>query len=232
MNDPVRAYVEVIAIVEGKTEQVFIEQVLAPYLADKMIFIRATQVSKPGQKGGDVRFSRVSRDIGLHLKQRSDTYVTTLVDYYGVKEWPGVETLPNQNTPEQIAMHLNAATEQQVVALFAEQQAERRFIPYVALHEFEALLFSDSAILASELGISEPQVSAVLTECGAPEAINNGPDTAPSKRLDRWSVNGKFAKTTKGIAIAERIGIPRMRAQCPLFDAWIARFEALMLEPA
>ena len=79
-------YIEVIAIVEGKTEQVFVESVLQPYLAQQNIFISATQVSKPGQKGGDVRFSRVSRDIERHLKQRPDTYVTTLVDYYGIKE--------------------------------------------------------------------------------------------------------------------------------------------------
>ena len=44
-------YIEVIAIVEGKTEQIFIESILAPYLGYKGIGIRATQVSKPGQKG-------------------------------------------------------------------------------------------------------------------------------------------------------------------------------------
>ena len=39
---------------------------------------------------------------------------------------------------------------------------------------------------------------------------------------------GAFAKTTKGIAIAERIGIPQMRAQCPLFDGWLGELEALV----
>ncbi|MNH40024.1 hypothetical protein D3C79_1012750 [compost metagenome] len=96
------------------------------------------------------------------------------------------------------------------------------------MHELEALLFSDRAILADELGISEELVQRVLTECGEPEAINNGPTTAPSKRLDGWSPKGEFAKTTKGIAIAERIGISQMRAQCPLFDAWLGEFEALV----
>lgn len=73
-----------IAIVEGKTEQVFVESVCKRHLAQQNIFISATQVSKPGQKGGDVRFSRVGRDIERHLKQRPDTCITTLVDYYGV----------------------------------------------------------------------------------------------------------------------------------------------------
>lgn len=226
------SYINVIAIVEGKTEQVFIEQILAPWLAERMIFMTATQVSKPGQKGGDVRFSRVSRDIGLHLKQRADTYVTTLVDYYGVTEWPGMDSLPTQRAPAQIAEHLNTAVMNEVNNLFAEQQSARRFIPFIALHEFEALLFSDSSILAEELGIPVANVEAVVAECGEPEAINNGRETAPSKRLNKWTPEGKFGKTTQGIAIAKRIGITRMREQCPLFDAWIAQFEALMVEPA
>lgn len=108
-------YIEVIAIVEGKTEQVFVESVLQPYLAQQNIFISATQVSKPGQKGGDVRFSRVSRDIERHLKQRPDTYVTTLVDYYGVKEWPGLDTLPAGLEPARIAEHLNGTVRAKVV---------------------------------------------------------------------------------------------------------------------
>lgn len=226
------SYINVIAIVEGKTEQVFIEQILAPWLAERMIFMTATQVSKPGQKGGDVRFSRVSRDIGLHLKQRTDTYVTTLVDYYGVMEWPGIDSLPAQRAPAQIAEHLNTAVMNEVNNLFAEQQSARRFIPFIALHEFEALLFSDSSILAEELGIPVANVEAVVAECGEPEAINNGRETAPSKRLNTWTPEGKFGKTTQGIAIAKRIGITRMREQCPLFNAWIARFEALMVESA
>ena len=157
-------YIEVMTIVEGKTEQVFVEMVLKPYLAEKMIFIQATQASKPGQKGGDVKFSRVINDIRDHLKQRNDTYVTTLVDYYGIKEWPGLDSLAQNLTPSQIADHLNAATKHQVVSDFANQQAERRFIPYIAVHEFEALLFSNSAILASELGVDEDQVKNVLAE--------------------------------------------------------------------
>jgi len=223
-------YIEVLAIVEGKTEQIFIESLLKPYLAERRIFIRATQVSKPGQKGGDVRFERVKNDLELHLKQRTDTYVTTFVDYYGIKEWPGLERIEVNATPKQIAAQVNQATKAEVMVLFAQQQAERRFIPFIAVHEFEALLFSDGDILAAELGVDESCISAVLLECGAPEAINNSPNTAPSKRLDTWSANGKFAKTTQGIAIAHKIGIAKMRGACPLFDGWLAQFEALVSE--
>lgn len=220
-------YTEVIAIVEGKTEQIFIESILAPYIGDKKIGIHATQVSKPGQKGGDVRFSRVKRDLELHLKQRPDTYVTTFIDYYGTKEWPGLDLVSEQALPSQIAKTINEATKNQVVSLFSEQQAERRFIPFVAVHEFEALLFSDAGILARQLGIDESTVATVISECGSPEAINNNPQTAPSKRLDAWSINGKFLKTTMGVAIAKEIGIENIRNECPLFNEWLRAFEEI-----
>ncbi len=220
-------YIEVIAIVEGKTEQVFIEKILAPYLGHQNIGIRATQVSKPGQKGGDVRFSRVKRDLENHLKQRADTYVTTFIDYYGTKEWPGLDSVPRKATPEIIAQTVNDATKSQVDSLFSEQQAERRFIPFVAVHEFEALLFSDVEILAQQIGVNASKISAVIEACGSPEAINNNPQTAPSKRLDAWSANNKFLKTTAGISVAEKIGIAKMREKCPLFNSWIATIEQI-----
>lgn len=218
---------EVMAIVEGKTEEMFVKSLLAPYLGDKNIFMHATQVSKPGQKGGDVKFSRVKNDLGLHLKQRTDTYVTTLVDYYGVKEWPGVDAVPPGATPARIAQIVNDATKSTVKRLFKDQRADYRFIPYMAIHEFESLLFSNSTALADELGIDPEEVDSVLEQFEGPEAINDSPETAPSKRLDNWSPNGKFPKTTAGIAIANKIGIPAMRNMCPLFNEWISTFETI-----
>lgn len=129
-------FIEVIAIVEGKTEQVFIEKVLAPYLAFKNIFISATQITKPGQKGGDVRFVRAKQDIGNHLKQRGNTFVTTFIDYYGTKEWPGLDSLAPALEPAQISHHLHQATKEAVNALFGNTRSEERFIPYIAMHEF------------------------------------------------------------------------------------------------
>jgi hypothetical protein len=225
-------FIEVIAIVEGSTEQIFIEDILAPYLGAKNIYIYATQVSKPGQKGGDVRFERVQKDIGLHLKQRTDTYITTLVDYYGIKSWPGLENVPSRATPGAISTILNKATIATVQAVYAQQRSAVRFVPYMAIHEFEALLFSDTTVLASALGVSEHKVKAILQECGEPEAINNSPETAPSKRLGTLSANGVFSKTTKGIAIAKEIGVDRMREKCPLFNSWLQKLENLVGEQA
>lgn len=218
-------YIEVIAVVEGKTEQIFIEKVLAPYLGHKNIGIRATQVSKPGSKGGDVKFSRVGRDLGNHLKQRPDTFVTTFIDYYGTKEWPGLEQLDSSLEPSAIADRLNTAAKAAMIELLPSHDVERRYIPFLAVHEFEALLFSDAAILADELEIDQQQVQDIVEACGGPESINNSPQTAPSKRLQ--GLNPRFKKTTTGIAIADRIGIEQMRQVCPLFNDWLSTFELL-----
>ncbi len=221
-------YIEIITIVEGKTEEIFINALLSPYLSKKNIFMCATQISKPGQKGGDVRFKRMKNDIEIHLKQSSDTYITTFIDYYGVKEWPGLELLPQQATSEQISKIVNGATKEEVIKLFPNQNAKHRFIPYMAIHEFESLLFSDSIKLSKELGINEREVNDILKEFGSPESINNSPQTAPSKRLDAWSKKGKFPKTTTGITIAIDIGIESMRVKCPLFDTWLKELEQIV----
>lgn len=218
--------IEVMAIVEGKTEEIFINSMVQPHLADKNIFVRATQITKPGQKGGDVRFERAKKDLGMHLKQRPDTYVTLFVDYYGIKsDWPGLSDIRQGATPAEISETINAATKKEVVKLYADQRADKRFVPFIAVHEFEALLFSNPESLSTRLGVELARVEKVLQECGEPEAINNDPVRAPSKRLDAWSKNGKFRKTTTGIAIAREIGIIKIREKCPLFNSWLKTFE-------
>ncbi|RVU83533.1 DUF4276 family protein [Leucothrix sargassi] len=219
------SYLEVIAVVEGKTEQIFVEKVLAPYLGYKNIGIRATQVTKSGMKGGDVKFSRVRRDIGNHLKQRGDTLVTTFIDYYGTKEWPGLDQLNAGSGPELIAETMNSAARAEIIRSLPSCEAEKRYVPFVAVHEFEALLFSDAAILADGLGVSVEAVSTIIESCGAPENINNSPQTAPSKRIE--GLNRGFKKTTTGITIAEKIGIERMRQCCPLFNSWLEELESI-----
>ncbi|MDR2849621.1 MAG: DUF4276 family protein [Verrucomicrobiota bacterium] len=225
MSEP--ASVTVVALVEGRTEEIFIQSVVSPHLAQRNIFIMPILFSKPGEKGGDVKFARAQNDIGLHLKQRQDTYLTTFFDFYGVagQDWPGYGKAVGLPTPEGKAACINAATRRKVNALFGDFRPERRFIPFVAVHEFEALLFSDPAVLASHLHVSQAKIEAILSDCGSPEAINQSPQTAPSKRLKQMS--GRFKKTTTGIEIVRRIGLAKIRARCPLFGQWLSAMEGL-----
>jgi len=83
--------ITVIVLAEGTTEQYFIKTLLAPYFVEQNIFLIPLLLSKSGEKGGNVLFSRTQKDIRDHLRQRSDTYITLMVDYYGIRnDWPGL----------------------------------------------------------------------------------------------------------------------------------------------
>ena len=221
-----RDYAEIVALVEGPTEKIFIADILVPYLAMKGVFMTPIIISKPGQKGGDVKFARVKNDIELHLKQRPDTYLTLFVDYYGIKnDWPGLEEAKEQSTPNSKAERINHATKANVNKLFRDCDSERRFIPYVAMHEFEALLFSEPQKLAEQLNVSQSKIDRILSECGEPENIDDSPFTAPSKRLE--DLSDRFKKTSTGITIAKAIGLTKIRESCPIFTSWLRSVEDL-----
>lgn len=219
-------YAEVIAIVEGRTEQRFIKEILAPYLYESNIYIQPIVLDKPGEKGGDVKFARARNDIETHIKQRRDTWVTTFVDYYGIKgDWPGYQDSKNQATHVRKADIINTATAKEVHRLFPAENTKKRFIPYVSMYEIEALYFSSPSVLAEKLNVELSTIEAILLECGEPEKINDNVHTAPSKRLT--SLSKRFKKTSTGISIASEIGIPKMRAACPIFDGWLKSLENL-----
>lgn len=218
-------YADVVVLVEGPTEQLFVEKLLVPYLAERMVLLIPVILSKPGEKGGDVKFARAKNDIGTHLKQRNDAYVTLMVDYYGIKkDWPGYAESKQQTEHTRKAAVMNAATAEEVKRLFPEQG--RRFIPYVSMYEIEALYFSDPASLAAKLRVDRQDIEAILDECGEPEKINDNIATIPSRRLAKLSK--RFKKTSTGIAIARAVGIDKMREQCPLFDSWLKQMESLV----
>ena len=82
--------IDVYVVVEGPTEQTFVRDVLAPKMAPMGIYLHPALIGKPGQKGGDVRFARAKKDIGNFLRQRTDTYISTMFDYFRLDaDWPG-----------------------------------------------------------------------------------------------------------------------------------------------
>ena len=111
----------------------------------------------------------------------------------------------------------------------------QRFIPYVQMYEFEGLLFSDPAALASAIGVSEmrEQFLCKSEQIGnTPEHINDDSHTAPSKRIIDLFDGYALQKPLLARRAAEEIGLPTIRQQCPLFDAWLDRLERLPQLPA
>ena len=72
--------IEVYIIVEGQTEQTFVRDILAPEMLHKGVFLYPILIGVPGHRGGGVRFDRAKNDIGNFLKQRIDTYCSTVFD--------------------------------------------------------------------------------------------------------------------------------------------------------
>ena len=102
---------------------------------------------------------------------------------------------------------------------------QRRFVPYVMMHEFEGLLFSDTTRFAHGIGRPElsPKFQAIRDAFATPEEINDSPITAPSKRIVNL-VPG-YEKPLMGTLAVLEIGLDAIREECPLFRAWIERLE-------
>ena len=222
--------VDVYIVVEGQTEQTFVRDVLAPHMAHEGIYLHPILIGKPGHKGGDVRFVRAKNDIGNCLRQRSDTYISTMFDYFRIdSKWPGRAEVRQQilNGVTLTAIHkakiLETATRNEIVRNFSGYDSENRFIPYIEMHEFEALLFSDADTLAEKTGIDVSRIRRILEEYTNPEEIDDNPAKAPSKRLG--ALKNGYRKVAMGKTVSEAIGIQAIRRQCSHFDNWLTKLE-------
>lgn len=213
-------------IVEGQTEETFIKELLNPYFLDHNIWITPTVINTKIEKGGNnfkgglTTFDHLERDARKLLKDRTQ-YVTTLVDYYGLpKDFPELGRLKKENWSSiEIAKNLEHH--------LGEAFKNHRFIPYLQLHEFEGLLFSE--IAGFEMYINrkseKQQLEKIVSEFSNPEEINDSPHTAPSKRL--ISIFPGYEKLFWGTQIASEIGIEKMLEKCPHFREWINKLIAL-----
>ena len=206
--------------VEGFTEHLFVRSVLVDHLRQCRVETTPILIGVAGGgRGGDVSVDRLVKDL-LHLRRSFDA-VSTLVDFYGFRR-KGDATV--------------SELEQQILQAVTSRRAPtgrpRVVLPYVQKHEFEALLFSDADCFA-ELREAPGGIVAALRSIrdrfATPEDIDDGRETAPSKRI-RALMPG-YNKAGQGQTVASRIGLPTIRAECPRFDAWVRRLEALGTEP-
>ncbi|MFT4925063.1 MAG: hypothetical protein ACI8WB_001153 [Phenylobacterium sp.] len=190
--------------VEGPTEERFVISVLAPYLLARGIFMQ------PISLGGNVSVDRIKHEIGKLIY--SFDYVTTLYDFYGFRKKAADET--KESLEKKIAVGLN-------------HQLSHRFIPYIQMYEFEALLFTSPEAIGAVFNRDDlvGWAQDILSQFnGNPEAINDSVQTAPSKRFEQHT---PYRKTTHGPDIARAIGIDKIRQCCAGFDDWLNCLEGL-----
>ncbi len=213
----------VLILVEGQTEETFVREVLNPCVRERGLFLQVsiitTKRNPAGRdcKGGYVPYGRMKREIGLLLSDSNAVAVTTMIDYYSLPEdFPGRAELQGRTCYERVD-HLER--------MFSQDVDSPRFIPYISLHEFEALLFSSPAEIAAVFpGMNlEESLRGIRDSFGSPEEINEGRDTHPSARL-RAHIPG-YSKPFHGTLISGRIGLPAIRSVCRHFDEWVRRLE-------
>lgn len=218
----------VLVLVEGETEEAFVKSLLAPHLRNHGVELTATILGKPRKKSGGIDLYKIAcKDILAALRSDAARFCTTMVDYYGLPlDWPGRRAAKKLGFREGVRLIQNKLLND-IADRLGKAFDRDRFIPYVQLHEFEALLFSDPAALeavAGETSLSS-RLRGIVENCGEPEAINDNPELAPSKRIQKELV--WYQKPLHGIQAAARIGIEKMRKKCPHFCDWITRLENL-----
>ena len=205
-------------VVEGQTEQSFVNEVLAPYLKSKgvsLIVPILIHTSKTG-RGGLVNYRHLYNTIKGLLSNPCDgnIIVTSFVDFFRIpNNMPGYDQAMRYGNDSQKVETLQQALDESI--------ADRRFIPYIQLHEFEALLFSnnDGFEYLWEEKLSA-KTKSFVDAYENPEDINSAPETAPSKRL--LAINPKYDKVLDGNLIALEVGINEMLAKCPRFAKWVS----------
>jgi hypothetical protein len=217
----------IFVIVEGQTEESFVKSVLAPTLRDRETYLNPILIGTPGHKGGNPKYARLKRDVLRQLKQDRSAYCSTLIDLYGLgTDFPGMPLPANLQSLDKVR-RIEAAVKADIVTEFPDLRANVRFLPYIQLHEYEGLLFSDPAAFASGIGQPHltPQFQRIRAEFPTPEDINDNPNTAPSKQV--LGCYPAYRKVLDGTLAANEVGIQRMRQECPHFRCWLEQLEAL-----
>jgi hypothetical protein len=212
---------------EGETEFKFAKDTLAPHLVNFEVDLLPRMIltnRKLGTRGGALEFQRVKRDITHLMKEDSgrDARFTTMFDFYALPaEYPGWDQARQQTQAVARVAQLEKA--------LYDDFGDRRFIPFLQLHEFEALLYCDLNQLQSRIEDSGEALAGLCADVSGlnPEEINDGEQTAPSKRLIRFLPRYEKLKVRVGAPAAGAIGLNDLRQRCPHFGQWLSRLENL-----
>ncbi len=197
--------------VEGETEEEFVKGSLAVHLRDRGVYaipVLVGRARRRAQGGGNVTIQRLATEM-RHLRYSFDA-VTSLVDFYGFR---GKRAM----SPDDLIQAIHGS---------AGHPDDGSVFPYVQVHEFEGLLFSD--VDAFKTVFHDGPVAdlrSIRDQFHTPEDINDNKNTAPGKRIEKLIKN--YRKRLHSPLLADEIGLERMREECPRFDAWLRRLESL-----
>ncbi len=180
--------------------------------------------NKPA-KGGLLNYVKFRNDVLRWIasdRGRANTFYTSFIDLYAFpkdSESPYSARIQGIINPYQKITALEAAIGQDI--------NHPTFIPYVQLHEFEALLLVEPDRLLTMYPDEQSGITRLKRDIGQtnPEEINESPKTAPSKRIIQYLPNYEGQKAQVGPLIAEDIGLNLLRQKCRHFNEWISKLE-------
>lgn len=216
---------KIFVLVEGETEQTFVKGTLVKYLHSKGIYPQAvivnTRIVKQGKnfKGGVISYGKVKNDLRRLLLDSSAHLITTMFDFYAIPhDFPKYEAMPNGTCYERVH-HLEKA--------FYDDIGNPRFLPYLSLHEYEAMLFTSPQAVARACGNEKlSELQKIKANYQSPEEINE--QSPPSKRLK--NLYEDYDKLLHEYYIVDEIGIEAIRAVCPHFHQWLMKIEKITTE--
>lgn len=210
-----------IFIVEGDSEQRFINEHLVIYLSSKFSRVpmhaqKITTNRKKNVKGGNVNYELLKNEVRRTFAQ-GDVLITTFLDFFRLPtDYPGFTVDVKQIGKIEDAVRADCS------AIIPPTS----FLPYIQKHEFETLLFANPAGFTNVVNSTEmSEILNVLKKFSTPEDINGSPKTAPSKRL--LSIFN-YKKVADSALVMKDVDIDMLRKRCPRFDTWVGRLEAAL----
>lgn len=211
-------------IVEGETEEAFVNSILRPYFQSCGLYNPVQCFKIKHTQGGMQKYSHVRNDV-LKTVYEHDVIVTTMFDLYALPS-----SFPNYSEAQAITNH-----QERVAFLEANMKKDiedsqscqfDNYIPYLQLHEFEALVFSSVTgfeALFEDNEMNYKGICEVISDFPNPEDINDSVETAPSKRMQKL-IPG-YNKISYGISLIEYTGMDTILQKCPHFKQWIEKLK-------
>jgi Domain of unknown function (DUF4276) len=165
----------------------------------------------------------LERELRKLLRDSSTTVLTTMLDYYAFPaDAPGMADRPS-GSPYDRVRHVESA--------LAEMFGDTRFLPNLVLHETEAWVIADCRRLGEVMGDPGPaaELGRIVRLESSPELVNDGDDTAPSKRI--LNAYPHYTKTIDGPLVIADAGLESIRSSCPHADNWLREIETRMSRP-
>lgn len=193
--------------------------------------IRVANSHKGGvaHRGGVRKYHPIKKDVLIKLREhkRPGVFFTSMIDLYRLPaDFPDKQ---NNNLNPQYPIDFTKLLEK----AFGNDINDKRFVPYLQLYEYETLLFANIESFRYSFEDCDDQIKQlqkIVDSVQSIEHINDGPQTAPSKRVINIFPEYEGLKTTAGVDIAEYTGMRVLQEKCSHFNHWIQTLKGLWPE--